>query len=647
MNFFQSQDKARKQTTRLIILFGLAVLSLIVLTNLLFMGVFGYLGLQGRPLTLEYIQNQFDWRSFLMISIVVVLFVASGSAYKLISLRSGGRVVAEALGGTLVTHGNNNLQYQVLLNVVEEMAIASGTAVPQVYVLKDENAINAFAAGFFIEDAVIGVTQGALDTFNREELQGVIAHEFSHIVHGDMRINIRLLGILHGIMLVGLLGYYIMRASGGNRRSKDTQQLVFLGLGLTIIGYGGMFFGNAIKASVSRQREFLADASAVQFTRNNLGIANALQKIGGYSHGSKLLSSEAQSISHMFFSNAITNKFSSLFATHPPLPERIKLLDPRWSGTFTKTKVSKTPALLAADNGTTNDKSEFDTRGFNMGNGQFDAKALFEGIGQFKALHIALAQNYLAQIDLDLKGLVHSTNGARAFIYALFVSDSVQKSDDKIVAAQWTYLKNSLSNDEYALTQKAFESVSKLEVQFRLPLLEMALPQLREMAYSHYQAMQGHMQYLVYADNKQNIFEWALTTIITRYLKTEFEHADQSRIKFKSLGVVQTHIEMMVSALVYEFCNETEHQDIIANANQILELRTIALFPPEQVNIENFAQAMVALDKLAPLPKEKVLKLCIYLLSNDGVYSAQEHETLRAVADCLGCPMPLGLSSSE
>ena len=346
MNFFQSQAKARSQTNRLVLLFVLAVISLIVLTNLLVMGLFGYFGLEGQAITLAYIKDQFDWQKFLTISVVVIIFVAIGSIYKLMSLRKGGRVVAEALGGKLINQNTDNLQYRILLNVVEEMAIASGTPVPLVFVLKDESAINAFAAGFSTKDAVIGVTQGALDCFSRDELQGVIAHEFSHIVNGDMRINMRLMGILHGIMLLGLLGYYIMRVSGGSNRSKNSGKLVFLGLGLVVIGYGGMFFGNAIKASVSRQREYLADASAVQFTRDDQGIANALKKIGGYSKGSKLESPEAQSISHAFFSNALTNKFSSLFATHPPLPKRIKQIEPNWSGKFETVNVTNRPPLL-------------------------------------------------------------------------------------------------------------------------------------------------------------------------------------------------------------------------------------------------------------------------------------------------------------
>lgn len=641
MNFFQSQAKARSQTKRLIVLFVLAVLSLIVLTNLLVMGLFGYLGLEDQPLTWHYIKQQFNWSTFLLISAGVIVFVSLGSIYKLMSLRQGGRVVAEALGGTLIRQGTDNLQHRVLLNVVEEMAIASGTPVPLVFVLKDEAAINAFAAGFSTDDAVIGVTQGALDCFNREELQGVIAHEFSHIVNGDMRINMRLMGILHGIMLLGLLGYYIMRVSGSSRRSKNGNQLVFLGLGLIVIGYGGMFFGNAIKASVSRQREYLADASAVQFTRDNLGISNALKKIGGYRPGSVLETPEAQSISHAFFSNALSNKISSLFSTHPPLAKRIKQIDPSWAGQFDKVKLSNKPPLLAEQDPNKSSVSAFaDSTNDSPNISNSSTQDLIAGVGQVSGLQIKMAKDYLAAIPNKIKSLVHSTQGAQAFIYALLLTETPANEDDSH-AKQWRYLQAYLPENLFDLTEQAYASVCKLAVQHRLPLVEMALPQLREMPESRYESMLEQMRFLVFSDNKLSIFEWAITNIVAQYLHTEFTNADHDQVKYKSTGAVQQHIEVIMSALMYEFCEEQQHEAIVSKANEILDLTSLSLIPADQVSIEDFSVAMQFLSKLAPAPKEKVLQLCIYAVTKDQHYSAQEHETIRAIADCLGCPMPL------
>jgi Zn-dependent protease with chaperone function len=226
-----------------------------------------------------------------------------------------------------------------LLNVVEEMALASGTPTPPVYLMDREDGINAFAAGFSPNDAVIGVTRGTATRLDRDELQGVIAHEFSHILNGDMRLNLRLMGLLHGILIIGMLGYFILRMSffsQGRRRSRDGKDgvpIVVIGAGLAVIGFAGTFFGNLIKAAVSRQREFLADASAVQFTRHPDGIAGALKKIGGFAQGSSIENPNAPIASHMFFGRA-TSGFNAMFATHPPLAERIRRVDPSWDGEF-------------------------------------------------------------------------------------------------------------------------------------------------------------------------------------------------------------------------------------------------------------------------------------------------------------------------
>ena len=653
MNFFQSQAKARSQTKKLILFFGLAVLSLIVLTNILFMGLYGYLGLEGQALSFDYIKNQFDWRTFLLISAIVITFILIGSIYKTASLSSGGKVVAESLGGTLITHSTNNLQYKILLNVVEEMAIASGTPVPQVYVLQNEAGINAFAAGFSTDDAVIGVTQGALECFNREELQGVIAHEFSHIVHGDMRLNMRLIGILHGILLIGLLGYFIMRGSAFRSRSKGGNSLVFLGLGLVVIGYGGTFFGNAIKASVSRQREYLADASAVQFTRDSQGIANALKKIGGYKAGSKLETPEAQSMSHAFFSNALTNKFTSLFSTHPPLPKRIKQLQPNWSGTFENTKPISNAERASHEAGISQfaDSSAVATpkprtsqqKPSMQSNNNTDLTA---GIGQLKQSQLDLAKAYLQAIPKVLQQAVHNPVGAQAYVYALLLSEAQIESkgdlqDEQILRRQWDYLSSYLPSDVYETTHTIFSLVSALAVEHRLPLLEMALPQLRQMPSLRYEAMLEQMRYLVFVDDKLSIFEWSISNIVSQYLKTKFDRADTKQVKYRTYEGVKKHIEIMLSALAIEFCEPHDHEKILNKAKQLLGLSHLQLSENNEVAIEDFAGAVNVLRFLAYDLKEKVVQLCVFAVTQDNEYSPQEHEAIRAIAECLGCPMPL------
>ena len=225
-----------------------------------------------------------------MITGFVLICVGGASAYKYFALRSGGRAIVEMLGGVQIDPATQVLAERRLLNVVEEMSIAAGIPVPAVYRV-DEPGINAFAAGFGTDDAVIGVTAGTLEYLNREELQGVIGHEFSHVLNGDARLNLRLIALLNGILFLGIVGRIVLRGSGntGSKRESNALPLVALGIGLIVIGYAGTACGNLIKAAVSRQREFLADAASVQFTRNPHGIANALKKIGGAPDGSHLV----------------------------------------------------------------------------------------------------------------------------------------------------------------------------------------------------------------------------------------------------------------------------------------------------------------------------------------------------------------------
>ena len=330
--FFENQEAARRNTARLVFLFALAV---VAINGMLYALAVALTGVEHDPYTGQSGVVLQWWQPELLatVSLATLVIVAAGSLYKIAQLRGGGAVVAESLGGTLVAADTGDPDERKLLNVVEEMAVASGTPTPPVYLLRDEQGINAFAAGFSPGDAVVGVTRGCVQQLSRDELQGVIAHEFSHVLSGDMRLNIRLMGVIHGILIIGIIGYFLMRSSmfaGRGRRSRDNSGMAMLaaGVGLMIIGFLGTFFGNLIKASVSRQREFLADASAVQFTRNPEGIAGALKKIGGYEGGSILESPNAPESSHLFFSKGLRGGLQMLFSTHPPLDARIRRLDP-------------------------------------------------------------------------------------------------------------------------------------------------------------------------------------------------------------------------------------------------------------------------------------------------------------------------------
>jgi Zn-dependent protease with chaperone function len=328
MDFFSAQDRARRNTTRLLFLFIAAVIALVVLTNLAVAVAFGALSPEGRV----------NPELFLIVTAVVCGGIALACLFKHLQLASGGKAVAEMLGGRLLDPASTEPAERRLLNVVEEMALAAGVPVPPVYVLPEEG-INAFAAGHASADAVIGITEGSMRLLARDELQGVVAHEFSHVLNGDMRLNLRLIAVLHGILFIALAGRVLLESMGRSSRrtrSRDNSGLLFLGLGLALllIGWVGVFFGRLIKAGVSREREYLADASAVQFTRNPLGLAGALRKIGALSAQGLISNPRAETASHLFFAQAVRSRFLGLFATHPPLPDRIRVLDPSWGGEF-------------------------------------------------------------------------------------------------------------------------------------------------------------------------------------------------------------------------------------------------------------------------------------------------------------------------
>jgi Zn-dependent protease with chaperone function len=258
----------------------------------------------------------------------VLTVIGGSSLYRTALLSGGGAVVALGTGAERVHADTTDADRKRLLDVVEEMAIAAGLPVPQVYVLAGESGINAFAAGHAPGDAAITVTAGCLRLLDRSELQGVIAHEFSHIVNGDMRLGVRLMGLLFGLTVVATIARWLLRGipRGGDRRGGGAVAAVMLAAVVVyVLGYIGLFFGRLIQAAVARRREALADAAAVQFTRDTRGLRGALVKIGAGA-GSRLIDADADEVAHMLFAPGMPR----LFATHPPLLTRIRELDPHF-----------------------------------------------------------------------------------------------------------------------------------------------------------------------------------------------------------------------------------------------------------------------------------------------------------------------------
>lgn len=623
MDFFQSQDVARRNTKLLLFLFALAVISLALLTNGL---ILLFVNFQDTTTAMRPGWH-YSWELFWSTTGAVVILIALASLIRLATLRKGGASIAELMGGELLASPGGDLNKRKLLNVVEEMAIASGTPVPPVYIIP-ENAINAFAAGYSPGDAVIGVTQGAVDNLNRNELQGVIAHEFSHILNGDMRLNIRLMGVLYGILMLALIGRMIVSPARYTAASRDRTHVgvLAMGAGLMIIGSLGQFFGNLIKAAVSRQREFLADASAVQFTRNADGIADALKRIGGYESGSVLTHPESAEISHLFFSEGITFSFAGLMATHPPLEERIKRIQPRWNGRFLFETSAEPEGSGVPD----------EAMGFAGASGgiSVDPDKVINQIGNPEPQQVQLAQQIIAAIPEVFADAAHDPYTARALIYLFLLN-----KDPDARTKQLVHLQEAADLGVYDSLTGLILSEPELKTGMKLPLLEMAYPSLRQLSYEQYKLFLGNMDVLIRADGRVGLSEWAVQKMIKKHLQEVFE-SRHSSVEHNQLEDVQEACETLISLLAQ--CDRQSGVPAEASFNagkKLLEL-PISLRGKKDLNFTSMNTAIDTLASLHPLRKPKLIKACIAAVSEDGVISEIELELLRTVADCLECPMP-------
>lgn len=643
MNFFEQQDIARRNTKRLVVLLLLAVLSLIAITVIFVAGTmaimlspsdYSHAG-QSQPF-IPNLLSLITWEMLAWISFTVGTVVALGGVYKQLQLRSGGRAVAEAMNGRLINLHTDDADEKKILNVVEEIAIASGTPVPPVYIIEDA-AINAFAAGHTPQDAVIGITRGCIHLLTRDELQGVIAHEFSHIFHGDMRLNIRLVALLHGILLLGLIGSFLIRSTHHrsmmrSSRDKSPAAILIMGLGLVVIGYAGTFFGNIIKAAVSRQREFLADASAVQFTRNPDGIAGALKKIG--SHGSRLEAEHTAEYSHMLFSQGISTAFNALMATHPPIDKRIKRIDPRWDGTYAPlgNPGGFTPSSPSAHQPTPAAASNL--QGAAIATAITQASMLdasIEAIGQPSASHLADAQKKLQAIGPELHAAAHDPFSARALIFGLLLDSNRQRRE-----TQWQHLEALLTAQEMGNLQPLAEEAACLDPSLRLPLTELALPALKALTSDQRQTFKDSMKLLIQADKRVTILEWALQRIVLHHL----EPAPKTAGRTYDLRECRDECQILLSILAYAGAQQNEDATA-AFVAATQELRfVLPLLEKQHCKMDRLDQALTRLANLKPLQKPILLKAMASAITQDGQVTIAEAELFRAIADGLDCPVP-------
>jgi Zn-dependent protease with chaperone function/uncharacterized tellurite resistance protein B-like protein len=676
MNFFGLQDQANRSTRKLVFLFILAVAATIISIYLAFVLLFmppkgfdGNLGFHFLRLFSDTPWSQEaesgltawvldrDWWNPALLFVVtgaITALVIGGGAYKISQLRQGGKVLASMLGGRPILSSTSDPDERILLNVVEEMAIASGTRVPGVYLMEQEPGINAFAAGFSSDDMVIGVTQGCLRLLNRDELQGVVAHEFSHILRGDMLLNMRLLGTVSGITLISTIGYFLLRfstvgvrhdfgGSGSRARAKGGGGLgagiIVLGALLFGLGYLGVFFSKLIKSAIGRQREFLADASAAQFTRNPEGLAGALKKIGGLAaQGSRIRSPNAPDASHFFFSNGLQDSFFRILATHPPLVERIQRLDPAFSGEFPRieappdqTSVQSIPAPELAEGHTALIQTEA---------GFLDPEHFVDNIGIPTVAKMDYAAGLRESLPSALLDGLREPVGASAIVLSLLISP-----EEQIHALQFRNLQQDGPAAVIEEIKKLFPAVQKLSTETRIPLIDLAAQTLRNLSDHQYEQFCVLMDSMIAADNRVDLFEFCLQRILRRQLDAHFHGAHDLTIKHRKTEDVLPESLHLLSALAW--IGQQEEADarfaFMAGAKQLNLSKPqdlIMASHSESRDLERIGRTLERLSLAAPYVKKNILLSCAHVVTSDSRVLETERELLRAIADSLGLPVP-------
>jgi len=648
MDFFAQQDKTRRKTKLLVFYFILAVAAIVVACY--FVGLIIFAASQSHH---HYYDGQaqfvlWDPKLFLGVTVGVLAVIFIGSAYKTNELAGGGGSVATLMGGRLVNSNTTDPNERKLLNVVEEMAIASGVPVPQVYVLDEERAINAFAAGHTTSDAAIGVTRGCIQMLSRDQLQGVIGHEFSHILNGDMRLNLRLIGIIFGLLCIATIGRVLLSAR--SRSSRDNNALPLVGLALVLLGAIGVFFGRLIQAAVSRQREFLADASSVQFTRNPGGLSGALQKISQYGYGSRLESEHAPDLCHMFFGNGVSEPFFGLMATHPPIPDRVRAIDPTWDGKFPpldekQIEVVKHAALSELEHTPKPMPDFFKTvlGGAIIASDStppvIRSHSVLPNLGNPTPLHLKYAEKLRDSLPESIKVAAREPLGAVALIYAMLLSP-----DETTRTTQLAELAKRVDPAIQEKTIALYPDVSAAAAHAHLPIINLALGALRQLTAEQFNRFSQTLQWLIEGDGKIELFEFVLQKIVLRHLTPRFSGARPPVAQYYTLKPLVPDCAIVLSALANVGSSDAaEIQKAFETGAPYLrapEGAELALLPGEQCGVDQIDAALNRLTLAVPTIKKNLIEACVHTVGTDGVITEGEAELLRAVADTLDCPIP-------
>ena len=647
MNFFEHQELARRSTKRLVILFILAVIGVVIAVNLvgsfLYLSTTSHRGPFGAATTLPH-------GFFFTNTAIVLLLIGGGTWFELSRLAAGGEVVAQMAGGRVIDPGTSDLLERRLLNVVEEMALAAGVPVPRVYVLDSENTINAFAAGHSVNDAIVAVTRGTLTRLSRDELQGVIGHEFSHILNGDMRLNLRLIGVLFGLLMIAMFGRFMMEMGRGTRSDRGGGPLLLAGIAFWIIGYIGVFFGRLIKAGVSRQREFLADASSVQFTRNPDGIGGALRKIGGLSDevglGTEIRHPNAETLSHMFLGAARPSFVDGLFATHPPLNERIRRVYGREQGFLPAPEQPLAIALGAAGQERTGAEKELAPLEFTPGVGNFvspvaslvagtsaAASNMHAAIGVVHGAGREAAAGLAQRLDEPaLRAAVADTTAAQMLVFGLLLDkdQGVSEQQKRVVAEAFGAPAVESVAQYYAIIQR-------LPPGARLPLLDRVMPTLRRLPPAAAQRLLMLAHTLIAADGRVTLAEFLLFTVLKRRLGPNASRAVP--VKYRNVADVGAEGALVLSLVANLRLADAPERAFKAGVAALPGVDA-PFVPQNQIRLEAVAAALEKLNQLAPLAKPAYIKACTATAFVDGETNWRAASCLRTICISLDSPLP-------
>jgi Zn-dependent protease with chaperone function len=647
MNFFEHQAQARRLTGLLLLLFALAVAAIVAVLDLVVAVV--YIWMFDPPMVYSgNLLAQVPRHVYVWSTLAILSIIAGGTSFRFYQLSGGGVAVAEMIGARHMKRNASEPAERRLLNIVEEMALASGIAVPRVFVMDGERTINAFAAGYSPHEAAVIVTRGALENLNRDELQGVVAHEFSHILNGDMRLNVTLIGVIAGIVLFGSIGAFLMsggRSEGGgeNLRARFDFRLFLLGLALWLIGSIGVFAGRLIKAVISRQREFLADASAVQFTRNPDGIGNALFKIGR--HGSVIVERHAEELSHMCIGPPVNDHVQfAWLGTHPPLEERVERILGPGAKRLLQERMERTEAAALAAQGSPV-VSELMSPLYApraapaaavLPGAAGMARSVVESIGSPTTAHVDYARKMLDTLPADIHAAVGREEGAQAALFALLLGGGeLRKTQLALIAGA--------AGEEIAAQSARFaDALNPLGARVRLPVIELAIPTLKQLPRPGREKLLETIESVIEADRKVTLGEFVLLTLCRSHILEEQNRSPT--VKHRSIDAVVSEAVVVLSLLAHSGKGGMAAFD---RGMAALGVSGGVLRAPSELNVAAVESALNELKLLAPLKKPALVKACLAVAMADDRLMVAEGELLRAICAALDTPLPPILETME